>query len=255
MYTQQMLSRRTSNKDYTSDQAMFWLSVLAKGSRFATTLNERIFLDPSPNWFPFGWQRSVCQGIDKSIIFIEVALLLALFISLIGGFRMMVFPSITILSVIRLLLETIFTAMLLGAGLRFVTSGGESSKIGISKLTAIYGCLGYLLILPLIFLPPQKDPSEVFSLLLAAIFIIFLFILLNIFRSLRHLIARALLHWSGWMPWDYRKFLDYAAERILLRKEGGEYAFIHALLRDYFASLDTSSFLYAKESQGKQKDS
>jgi DNA polymerase III delta prime subunit len=247
VYMQKMLSRRGSNNDYTPNQVIFWLSVSAKWSGIALTLNESIFLDPLPKWFPFGWQRRVYEEIYDHSTFIEGAFLLALLISLLVGIRIMVFPSITILSLIRLFFETISNTMLLVAGFRYVTSGGEAGKVGSSKTTAIYACVGYILILPtIIFFPPQKVLSELSSLPLAPILIILSLILLNILSSLRKFIARALLHWSGWMPWNYRKFLDYAVERILLRKEGGEYAFIHALLRDYFSSLDTSSFFYKK---------
>ena len=38
-------------------------------------------------------------------------------------------------------------------------------------------------------------------------------------------------------PWQYVDFLDYAAERISLRKVGGGYSFYHRLLQEYFASL------------------
>jgi hypothetical protein len=38
-------------------------------------------------------------------------------------------------------------------------------------------------------------------------------------------------------PWQYVRFLDYAADRVLLRRVGGGYSFIHPLLMDYFASL------------------
>jgi len=40
------------------------------------------------------------------------------------------------------------------------------------------------------------------------------------------------------MPWNYPRFLDYAAKRILLRKVGGGYMFVHRLLLEYFASLE-----------------
>lgn len=40
------------------------------------------------------------------------------------------------------------------------------------------------------------------------------------------------------VPSDYVSFLDYAAERNLLRKVGGGYMFVHALLLDYFRQLD-----------------
>lgn len=54
---------------------------------------------------------------------------------------------------------------------------------------------------------------------------------------IRHIILRLLLWFTRSIPWNYPRFLDYAAERILLRKVGGGYIFIHRLLLDYFASL------------------
>jgi hypothetical protein len=38
-------------------------------------------------------------------------------------------------------------------------------------------------------------------------------------------------------PWKYVAFLDYATERIFLRKVGGGYIYIHRLLQDCFAEL------------------
>ena len=47
---------------------------------------------------------------------------------------------------------------------------------------------------------------------------------------------------NGSIPGNYVRFLDYAAERILLRKVGGGYTFIHRMLLDYFAArYDESS--------------
>jgi hypothetical protein len=53
----------------------------------------------------------------------------------------------------------------------------------------------------------------------------------------RHVILRIILYLSGSTPWNYARFLDYAAERILLRKVGRGYIFVHRLLLDYFAGL------------------
>jgi hypothetical protein len=39
------------------------------------------------------------------------------------------------------------------------------------------------------------------------------------------------------VPWNYIRFLDYAAERVFLRKVGGGYIFTHRLLMEYFATL------------------
>jgi hypothetical protein len=47
---------------------------------------------------------------------------------------------------------------------------------------------------------------------------------------------------AGYIPRNCSHFLDYATERILLRKTGpGYYIFIHQLLQNYFASLEVSS--------------
>jgi len=58
--------------------------------------------------------------------------------------------------------------------------------------------------------------------------------------SFRHYILRFLLWRSRSVPWHYPRFLDYAAERILLRKVGGGYIFVHRLLLEYFGSLDST---------------
>ena len=56
-----------------------------------------------------------------------------------------------------------------------------------------------------------------------------------------HLALRWLLWKSESTPWNYPRFLNYAAERILLNKVGGGYIFVHRLLLDYFAALKTPS--------------
>ena len=54
---------------------------------------------------------------------------------------------------------------------------------------------------------------------------------------IKHLILHYLLWRKGYLPWNLVRFLDYAAERIFLRKVGGGYIFVHRLLQDHFASL------------------
>jgi hypothetical protein len=51
----------------------------------------------------------------------------------------------------------------------------------------------------------------------------------------QHSLVRYLLFRSGVVPWNYAHFLDHAADRILLRKVGGGYIFIHRLLLEHFA--------------------
>lgn len=57
------------------------------------------------------------------------------------------------------------------------------------------------------------------------------------FVCFKHLILRLLLWRSGSIPWNYARFLDYAAERIFLQKVGGGYIFVHRTLLEYFARM------------------
>jgi hypothetical protein len=55
---------------------------------------------------------------------------------------------------------------------------------------------------------------------------------------LKHHILRFLLWRNDYAPQNYIRFLDYAAERVFLRKVGGGYIFTHRLLMEYFATLE-----------------
>lgn len=52
----------------------------------------------------------------------------------------------------------------------------------------------------------------------------------------QHFVLRFFLWRLGLLPWDLVAFLDEAAERLLLRKVGGSYIFVHRLLRDVLAT-------------------
>jgi hypothetical protein len=57
----------------------------------------------------------------------------------------------------------------------------------------------------------------------------------------QHFVLRCLLWSAGCIPFNYARFLDYAAERILLRKVGGGYMFMHRLLLEYFAGVQAEA--------------
>jgi TIR domain/NACHT domain len=59
---------------------------------------------------------------------------------------------------------------------------------------------------------------------------------LNMYQHIQRFVLPVLLWRSGYIPWNYHHFLDYATERILLRRTGREYIFIHRLLLEYFAA-------------------
>lgn len=54
---------------------------------------------------------------------------------------------------------------------------------------------------------------------------------------IQHFIIRINLYYSGCIPWDYVRFLDYCTERKFLQRVGGRYRFIHRLLQEYFAAM------------------
>ena len=69
---------------------------------------------------------------------------------------------------------------------------------------------------------------------------------------IRHVVLRVLLSRAGVIPSNYPSFLDEAAARILLRRVGGSYIFIHRLLLDYFAKVETLPA--ADQYSGSRKD-
>ena len=58
-------------------------------------------------------------------------------------------------------------------------------------------------------------------------------------------VLRLLLVRNDSAPWNYPAFLDYAAERVFLRKVGGGYMFIHRMLLEHFASLESQTMTSA----------
>lgn len=55
--------------------------------------------------------------------------------------------------------------------------------------------------------------------------------------ALNHYLLRFLLQRSGHIPRHYEHFLDYAVERLFLRRVGGSYVFVHRLLMEHFAAM------------------
>jgi hypothetical protein len=76
-----------------------------------------------------------------------------------------------------------------------------------------------------------------FTLIFGVIFAVQFAMLNGGIAWIEHYTLRFFLWRAGKMPWNYVQFLDYAAERILLRKVGGGYLFVHRTLRDHFADM------------------
>lgn len=54
---------------------------------------------------------------------------------------------------------------------------------------------------------------------------------------LKHFVLRLMLYRNRRIPWNYARFLNYAAEHIFLQRVGGGYIFIHRLVMEHFAHL------------------
>ncbi|MDT9274392.1 MAG: NACHT domain-containing protein [Limnospira sp. PMC 737.11] len=72
--------------------------------------------------------------------------------------------------------------------------------------------------------------------------VIFLFlaysILVEMYNLCRHFVLRLILGFSGIMPWNITRFLDYCTERLILQRVGNRYRFIHRLVQEHFANLE-----------------
>jgi hypothetical protein len=53
---------------------------------------------------------------------------------------------------------------------------------------------------------------------------------------IQHLTLRLILGQQGLIPRNYAHFLDYAADRKLIQRIGGQYRFLHDSLRKHFAA-------------------
>ncbi|MBA2394281.1 MAG: helix-turn-helix domain-containing protein [Ktedonobacteraceae bacterium] len=89
--------------------------------------------------------------------------------------------------------------------------------------------------------PTHISDGLLWSFPLGQIVTIILVLLNGGYACLQHAVLRLVLRVQGNIPWNYARFLDEAASRMLLRKVGGGYIFIHRLLLEYFASSDTDS--------------
>ncbi|MBN1813062.1 MAG: NACHT domain-containing protein [Anaerolineae bacterium] len=189
-YVQKMFERRRPVQPYTPEQAIHWLSWLArkmiKHARSVLWVEEM-----RPNWLD---TRS--QG---SVYLVGPVLATALVFGLLGG-------------LLGGLLNGLFVGLLIGlvVGL-FVGLVGE---LVAGLLSSMEG--GYFFGPTNGVVPGPDLPGYV---------------------VLQRIVLRGILVRSGHVPWRYARFLDYAAERIFLRKVGGGYIFVHRLLQEYFASL------------------
>jgi hypothetical protein len=69
--------------------------------------------------------------------------------------------------------------------------------------------------------------------------------------AIRHYSLRLLLIINGHISWKYVSILNQAADRLLLRRVGGGYIFIHQYLQDYFAEQEPDATMRSLDRLGK----
>jgi len=93
-----------------------------------------------------------------------------------------------------------------------------------------------------IFTDVQPDQTNLAS--LAVIWILFGLLLglvvaffCGLLPCIQHVTLRIFLYSANHIPWNYARFLDYAAARLFLRKVGGGYIFVHRMVLEHIAAL------------------
>ncbi len=92
---------------------------------------------------------------------------------------------------------------------------------------------------PLIFIIQLINENSFQPLITSLVLGLLFGILIGILRSgtpaIKHLVLRIILWCSGYIPWNYARFLDYCTNRLFLQRVGNRYRFMHNLLRQHFA--------------------
>ena len=105
----------------------------------------------------------------------------------------------------------------------------------------VFGLLGGLIYGFLLYLPLKDLDALKVGLSLgavsSAVIALFLWLFFGGYVVCVHYLIRVMLYRQGAMPMNYVHFLDYATERIFLRRVGGGYIFVHRLLMEHFADM------------------
>ena len=272
VYVQRMFKRRGAHQPYSPEQTTHWLAWLAqkmsKHGPSVLLLNQMQL-----NWLQRGVERGLYTSMVNLIEGLSIALIGGLSLCIIFGmvFRMsseltVVLTSIWIIVVlsIKLILGLVsgLIAALTDVATEIVMAPYQfalrSPKyiviirllswlfagllLGLSFERLRYG-IGKLVMDGLNAEPIMNGPHIKPMSILAAGPVIGLGLGLiaelwfRILALIEGFALRFTFYRKGYTPWNLGRFLDYAAERIFLRKVGGGYIFVHRLLQDYFASL------------------
>lgn len=224
--------------------------------------SKKIMLFEKINW---SWQRAKFRVINEFIYGLIICTITGLIVGLVRSIVLLIIPLIcdglnysinNIQSIIIYLLVCLVYGLSLGIflGLIFAISSGLDSAEVKQKTVSNQGikssaknCMKWGLILGLIAwvifgLIPGLFLKSIELVIFGLIPALFLRIIYGLryggATCIQHFNLRLMLYKKGHIPWNYARFLDYASERLLLKKVGGGYIFYHRMLMEYFADRD-----------------
>jgi hypothetical protein len=105
--------------------------------------------------------------------------------------------------------------------------------IGVLVSGIFYGLTFWLREFGLIFGLNRLIIGLIFGLIIGLIGLVF-----GGFAHIKYLVLCLILYFTGHIPWNYAKFLDWASDKLFLQKVGGGYIFIHRSLMEHFAEME-----------------
>lgn len=271
-YVMAMLPPWGAETRYMQQQTLHWLTWLAR--QMDQHSQTEFYIEwMSSDWLPDSGSRAACHDVERLVVGLlgglPTLVIFGLLFGLIAGLLFGLIASV----IFGLLGGRLFAMMgiwrnigirdglvaelLIGTqgGLLFGRSGEKLAKHSLVTpnqgiwLSGRNGLLNGLVagLLGGLIAGPSVGPSIETS--VGLLFVLLALVIGGLFFGLesggrvffQHFVLRWFLWRAGSMPWNYVRFLDYAAERILLRKVGGGYIFVHRLLLEYFATLDDVS--------------
>lgn len=113
---------------------------------------------------------------------------------------------------------------------KLVASGGV-------KEAAIYGLI--VVAIAILIFGTIAVVAPGISWIIAPIIGLLAIVYVNIYGlpGIQHFMLRLILWRNGYIPWNYSRFLNYAAQRYFLQRVGRRYRFMHDLFKEHFASM------------------
>ena len=224
-YVERMLTRRGVPRTGKKHQVIQWLIFLARNmSREGAFYKNEL----SEYWLP---SESVKVWYHFSMM-IVIVLLTGLDIELTVK---MVGPIVELAYVLLLGLSLASAKLRRGSGSSGLLSPNQRRSRGHAVLMIIISMIFVMLVAGL-FIGPLIGVGILSSVLTTGLILL-----------LQPFMLRFWLWRANCLPWNIAAFLDEVTDRLLLRKVGGGYIFIHRLLLDYFVDLEEKS-PYADES-------